>query len=774
MLDRLKKLRHRSVDELRVRALQYIAARVERFGLSFRNARPAKYRNHDAIGLLRFRGLAPDEPLDIARAVAELDPEVTTYFSEQTKRIREGSISLLGLGLMRTGNPPSWHRDASSGRSAPRKHWSQISYLDREVVGDHKVLWEVNRHQYLYAPTLMWLIKQNRSDFELVQNHLASWLEENPDKIGANWSSSLEVAYRAITWCWLLWLLRDAPWDRDLLQRLCRSLETHALHVERYLSTYFSPNTHLTGEALSLFYVGSMLPRLKCSARLRSRGAQILERSLNVQVHDDGVYFEQASQYQRYTADIFLHYVLLAQGTGWTVRSFVTEKLLKLLFVLRTMADGSARIPLLGDDDGGLLLPLDHRAPDCVAGLLLAGAAYFQCPELIPGGARQPTLSLWLMGIDRTRAMLLRPPVAPLWTNRHFKEGGIVIIRDGWEPHGAVANIDGGPHGALNCGHAHADTLALTLSLGCQPVFIDRGTFTYVGDERDEFRVTSAHNTMEFDGSSSTEPRGPFQWGIVPQKPLGRLMEAGDASIFFGRAYGHPGSDRPSTHDRIVMHIRRGPWLILDHGNRLDAKAVVRWQLHPDLDVSKCRDGSLHIVNHNAALAAVFVPLLSSNWECRNREVSLRFGRKNPATLIEITADPSLRVFSLLIPASTCGALAVTINTSKIARAWRWDDDAGRHHLIVPTSTSEDLCEYGCQLAADLVIFSESAVVGRTGSFRPDTMIIVNAQRLQFIGSETCVPEIPFIGCASSAGARVAVLRRTANAWVMIPFSESK
>ena len=773
MLDRLKKLRRRSVDELRVRGIQYVAARLERFGLGFRGLRSAKYPSHETLDSFRFRGLAPDEPLDIARAVAELDPEVMTRFSEQTDYIREGRLSLLGLGLMRTGNPPNWHRDASSGRSAPRKHWSQIPFLDRQIVGDHKVLWEVNRHQYLYAPTLIWLIKQNRADFDLVQNHLASWLDENPDKIGVNWSSSLEVAYRAITWCWLLWLLRDAPWKRDLLQQLYRSLEIHALHVERYLSTYFSPNTHLTGEALSLFYVGSMLPHLKCSARLRSRGAQILERSLTVQVHDDGVYFEQASQYQRYTADIFLHYVQLAQASGWNVGSSVAEKLRKLLFALRTMANGSENIPLLGDDDGGLLLPLDHRPPDCVAGLLLAGAAYFQCPELIPSVPTQPTLSLWLTGIDRTRDVLLLPSAPPPWTNHHFKEGGIAIIRDGWEPHGAVASIDAGPHGALNCGHAHADALALTLSFGRQPVFIDRGTFTYVGDERDDFRATSAHNTMEFDGSSSIEPRGPFQWGVVPQRAMGKLVEAADVSVFFGLAYGHPGSDRPSIHERMVMHIRHGPWLILDQGNRPGATAVVRWQLHPDLGALKCGDGSLQIVNHNGALVAAFVPLLSSNCECRTREVSLRFGRRDPASLIEITADPSLRVFSLVIPASSSGlSLGFTTNTSHIERAWRWEDDSGRHHLIAPTSNFGDLREYGCELAADLVLFSESAAARGTGPMRPDTILLINAQRLRFVGTETSVPEIPSTSCLQSAWGRVAVLRRTAGGWVIIAFSE--
>ena len=48
------------------------------------------------------------------------------------------------------------------------------------------------------------------------------------------------------------------PWLVDMLIALDRQLT----HVERHLSYYFSPNTHLTGEALALYVVGTALPEL--------------------------------------------------------------------------------------------------------------------------------------------------------------------------------------------------------------------------------------------------------------------------------------------------------------------------------------------------------------------------------------------------------------------------------------------------------------------------------------------------------------------------------
>ena len=38
------------------------------------------------------------------------------------------------------------------------------------------------------------------------------------------------------------------------------------------------------------------------------------------------------------------------------------------------------------------------------------------------------------------------------------------MLRDGWSPNATWALVDGGPHGSLNCGHAHADALALEVA----------------------------------------------------------------------------------------------------------------------------------------------------------------------------------------------------------------------------------------------------------------------------------------------------------------------
>ena len=237
------KLRGRSAAEFGTRGRQAVLARLERMQGSLARSSPVRLSPGIAFNLQKTfpsLQLAAGGAESIARAVGLSDPEWAPSLRAQCRQLESGRVSLLGYADLAIGNPPQWHREAVSGRLAPRLHWSRIDHLDASRVGDHKVLWELNRHQYLLAPALCWLLDHDERALDLVCRHLDSWLAENPPRLGVNWVSSLEVAYRAIAWCWLLWLLREAP-GRELCARVASSLEAHGRHVERYLSTYFSP-----------------------------------------------------------------------------------------------------------------------------------------------------------------------------------------------------------------------------------------------------------------------------------------------------------------------------------------------------------------------------------------------------------------------------------------------------------------------------------------------------------------------------------------------------
>ena len=71
--------------------------------------------------------------------------------------------------------------------------------------------------------------------------------------------------------------------------------------------------------------------------------------------------------------------------------------------------------------------------------------------------------------------------------------------------------IDAGPQGALTAGHGHADALSIQLITDGRPILIDPGTFCYVCPERDRFRGTAAHNTLQVDGRDQAQPERPLR-----------------------------------------------------------------------------------------------------------------------------------------------------------------------------------------------------------------------------------------------------------------------
>src|SRR4029077_14684511 len=140
-------------------------------------------------------------------------------------------------------------------RRSPLLHWSQIDPLDPALVGDSKVVWELNRHQWIVGLGQAWALTNDDRYAERAVASIDAWLDANPPGTGINWASSLEVALRLMSWCWTLVLLRDfAALSNTWVLKVLSAIWLHAAHVRRYLSYYFSPNTHLTGEALGLFY----------------------------------------------------------------------------------------------------------------------------------------------------------------------------------------------------------------------------------------------------------------------------------------------------------------------------------------------------------------------------------------------------------------------------------------------------------------------------------------------------------------------------------------
>jgi heparinase II/III-like protein len=619
---------------------------------SFRNTSSARFFE-GAVSPATPSALAGRMPQAHKRTLLAIQPLWRAHFD------------LLGYRDLFFGNPVDWHLDPISGRRAPQIHWSRIDPLDSMVAGDSKVVWELNRHQWLVRLGQAFRLTEDERLVETFELQVRAWLRANPAGIGINWASSLEAALRLIAWCWALCLFRDAGGlTTGLFKDLLEAIRAHAAHVERYLSRTFSPNTHLTGEALGLFYAGTLFPELRAAARWRKLGASILLEQSERQILQDGVYFEQSTCYQCYTVEIYLHFMILGRRSGWDLPAAVGERVRRMLDFLLAMRLPDGSLPSIGDADGGRLLPLDDRSPEDVRGLFSTAAALFGRADYAWAAGGVAPETLWLLGpagVDAFDALAPAPPATA--ASRLFPAGGYAVMRSGWSPHDHQLIFDVGPLGCpISGGHGHADLLSIQCCAHGKRVLTDAGTYGYTLQPawRDFFRGTAAHSTVMVDGAGQAEPAGPFGWKTRPASRLRRFFTS-DAFDFADAE--HDAYSRlpdPVLHRRRVLFVKPRYWVVVDDlVGRKEHRVELRFQFAPMVVTV---DPALWARAYAPGRHDLWIrPFGSAPLEAEVREggespiegwVSAGYGRRSaaPVLVYRAVARLPLRIVTLLLP----------------------------------------------------------------------------------------------------------------------------
>ncbi|HJQ69870.1 MAG TPA: alginate lyase family protein [Blastocatellia bacterium] len=675
--EKLKKLRGKSLHEIGVRGRQELSKLGERvFGsagemkdAALLNRLSRASRNGSAEGttglilerIIKRRGFIPALACreEIVKIMERRFPDERLALIEKADRAVDKRFDLLGLANLSFGDPIDWHLEPSSGKRTTLDHWSKIDYLDAEVAGDKKVTWELNRHSHFVTLGQAYWLTGDEKYCESFISQASSWMDANPTSRGINWASSLEVAFRSIAWLWALHMFADSPTlTPRFALRMLKQLWAHGRHVSSYLSHYFSANTHLTGEALALFYLGTALPEFREAAAWRETGLKILLEQMPKHVRPDGVYFEQSSYYQRYTADFYYHLIVLARASGALLPEVVEERLALLIDHLMwiTRPDGST--PLVGDDDGGRVITLATRMSNDYRDTIATAAAIFNRDDWksVAGEAKPETL--WLLGPAALEKYDEIAPRAPAECARAFTEGGYYVMRDGWSRDSSYVLIDCGPHGSSSCGHAHADALAFEFAANGRTWLVDPGTFTYTGDKalRDLFRSTHAHNTVTVDGQSQSVPSEPFSWQHVASSEAKQFINHPDYDYFKGSHDGYERLDDPVTHTRSLLFIKRQPGscLIVKDRFRARDRHVYTLRYHFPARCSAEANGNQVIATSDDGRQLIITVLSSTTVLCRIEDgwVSEAYGQREQSkvAVFEATGAGEQEFFSFISP----------------------------------------------------------------------------------------------------------------------------
>ena len=319
---------------------------------------------------------------------------------------------------------------------------------------------------------------------------------------------------------------------------------------------------------------------------LREESWRDLLIEIDRQIYPDGVGAEQAPDYTAFAIELFLVAAACLRKTarlagGHSRSAFGLGR--ALLVAHGHRFEGTA----IGDwDDCRVIATTQAHEPRYVASIVSAVAGCIGRPDLA-SPARDPSIRDVLLGSAGVSSIQR----AGL---RSFPTGGYSVIRGkGKAP--AVLTFDHGPVGYLSiAAHGHADTLAVWLSIGDQPVFVDAGTYLYHSSRalRDAFRDTAVHNTLTLGGLASSRPSGLFNWATkanarciaVEDGPIARVVAEHDGYVArFGlrhrRTVEFDGASRIAITDELL-------------GASDDREVTVSFLLDPACEATLERDGS--------------------------------------------------------------------------------------------------------------------------------------------------------------------------------------
>jgi len=534
-------------------------------------------RAFHAIGLLspdvgaptfseRFRAAFPD---DARKIIAAAD------------NARNLVLDLLGSGpidLKKFQHPAKkglvpWHVDVKSGVAWPADvFFSDITWGQRGA--DVKMPWELSRCEHFVTMGQAYALTGDESYAHAFSEQLEDWIRRNPPKYGVNWACAMDVALRACNWLLAWEFFERSPGVSEFARKnLGPSLWEHGRHIADHLEWGGELSTnHYLSDLLGLAYIGRALKDRKMfDFALRELSSEMMN-----QTRPDGFDHESSTAYHRLVLEIFFYFGLAAApGPGdKAARRAALERAAGVPFVerLRLMAralsgllDNQGRAPLIGDNDSGHVHSLLRRDDADMAYAVDLTALMLGEDGLRRDGPASSEAA-WFFGLDAVRrqagAGSAGAPAAP-------GESGIAVLRGPSD----ILVFAAQPNGTRGVGnHTHNDKLSFCLTVGPDAFLTDPGTLTYtaVPEDRNAFRRTSAHTTVQVDDFEQNRITPELLFSLADDATP-TLLQYKDGTRVAGNHDGYARLIDPVVHKRSIERIATPlSWIIEDE---LDAEA---------------------------------------------------------------------------------------------------------------------------------------------------------------------------------------------------------
>jgi len=509
----------------------------------------------------------------------------------EADRICEGRLYLLGHDVL-LAQAGEWHKDPLEGCEWPRIFYKKVNKARPSETVDIKYVWEMNRHQYLIVLGKAYWISGDEKYAKKVCEIISSWISDNPYPSGVNWTSSLELAVRSISWIWAYFFCRDSKqMDVAFHLMLLKSIYEHGLHIEHHLSYYSSPYNHLIGEAAGLHMIGSLFPQLKSGQPWEQLGWSILEKNIDQQFFPDGMCVEQATFYHHFTLGFYLQAALLRKINNKPVSEKILSVVEKALDVSMHLTQPNGRLPAIGDVDNARSLYFNAEHSWDFRGFLSLGAALFNRPDFKRQSSGFSEELLWLCDDSFLADFERMGSTLPKEASKAFPSSGYYVMRTSWEKDSHYLSFDCGvmaaglrEGGVPSAAHGHADALSFELSVFGKPILVEGGFNTYFGPLvwHRHFREEAAHNTIKMGAHKQAEYCGRLTWKSVINPKLHYWRQEDNLQAVCGEIV----YDNETCHRREILSVASRFWVFSDRLQSAGQNEKATAYFHFDVSVA--------------------------------------------------------------------------------------------------------------------------------------------------------------------------------------------
>jgi len=465
----------------------------------------------------------------------------------KSDKILRHQIDVLNFKNYQWNKNVDWHKNVTTNNSWPKKHWSLINIYSPKI-GDVKYTWEINRHQHFFIlGEAYWVTGEEKYAKEFI-DEMEDWFVKNPPEIGVNWSNSLEIAIRLISWVFGFHFFLDSKYfDEKFFNKFLKYIFISTKHIEKNinLSRYCIANDHLIGEAAALFLIAMLFPEFKDAKKWQNIGIQTLKSQIKKQVYPDGVYFFHSVNYQRFVMEWYLLVSKIAEINNFKLPKFIKDRLNKMSIFIASLINDIGRPPVLGENDSSKLLKFSTDLDDFRPLLEDINMLTYKKPAFASNLVFRETF--WLFGKDywkkKEAHIFLNIP-----SKKSFPKGGYYILKN--NKNKIIFHCE-----TNRSGQGHADALHFDLMLKNKYYLLDNGTYLYNCKKpwRDYFKGTPSHNTVVVDDLDQMINWRRFRWLGFTKTRLKNFVRTSSGTIIEGEHYGYTRLKKPVIHNRKVI-----------------------------------------------------------------------------------------------------------------------------------------------------------------------------------------------------------------------------